>query len=295
LAAHDKNPNNLVCFIFLYLFKKLYMKLIGCFLFVILLSCNQPQNQSHASLQQHLATGTWVDLSYDFSDQTLYWPNNPTGFKLDTQFNGMTAAGFYYSSNAFFTPEHGGTHLDAPVHFAKGRWSADKIPLQQLLGEVVMIDMSEKVGSNADYLITVADVTEWEKANGVITDDAIVFFKTGWGKFYPDAEKYLGTKGKGDSAVANLHFPSISPELATWIVNNRKIKAVGVDVASVDYGQSKDFKTHQILYAENILGFENVANMDTLPVRGAFIIAMPMKIKSGTGGPLRIIAWIPNN
>jgi kynurenine formamidase len=133
-----------------------------------------------------------------------------------------------------------------------------------------------------------------EKTNDTIPDDAFVFFKTGWGKYYPDAEKYLGTKGKGDSAVANLHFPSISPELATWLVKNRKLKAVGVDVASVDYGQSKDFKTHQILYAENIIGFENVANMDALPVKGAFIIALPMKIKGGTGGPLRIIAWVPN-
>lgn len=259
----------------------------------ILYSCETPTQ--HATLQQHLSTGKWVDLSYDFSDKTLYWPNNPTGFKLDTQFNGTTTAGFYYSSNAFFTPEHGGTHLDAPVHFAKGKWSADEIPLQNLLGEAVVIDVSGSVGSNADYLITVEDVTAWEKTNGSIPDDATVFFKTGWGKFYPDAEKYLGTKGKGDTAVANLHFPSISPELATWMVKNRKIKAVGVDVASVDYGQSKDFKTHQILYEQNILGYENVANMEALPAKGAFIIALPMKIKDGTGGPLRMIAWIPKS
>lgn len=258
---------------------------------IFLFSCKEQVR--HATLQQHLSTGTWIDLSYNFSDSTLYWPNNPTGFKLDTQFNGMTDAGFYYSSNAFFAPEHGGTHLDAPVHFAKGKWSADEIPLQQLLGEAVVIDVSAKTATNADYLITTDDVTTWEKTNGTIPVDVIVFFKTGWGKFYPDAEKYLGTKGKGDSAVANLHFPSISPELAAWIVKNRKIKAVGIDVASVDYGQSKDFKTHQILYAENILGFENVANMDALPLKGAYIIALPMKIKGGTGGPLRMIAWIP--
>lgn len=260
-------------------------------LILLLIGCNE--QAQHATLQQHLSAGKWTDLSYDFSDKTLYWPNNPTGFKLDTQFNGTTPAGFYYSSNAFFTPEHGGTHLDAPVHFAKGKWSADEIPLQSLMGEAVVIDVSNKTKNNPDYLITVKDAELWEMANGTITDDAIVFFKTGWGKFYPDAEKYLGTKAKGDSAVANLHFPSISPELAAWMVKNRKIKAVGVDVASVDYGQSKDFKTHQILYAENIVGFENVANIDALPVKGAYVIALPMKIKGGTGGPLRMIAWIP--
>ncbi len=257
---------------------------------VLAVACKRPEKKE--SLADMLAKGKWIDLSYDFSDRTLYWPNNPTGFKLDTQFNGTTAAGFYYSSNAFFTPEHGGTHLDAPVHFAKGKWSADEIPLHQLLGEAVVIDVSAKAINNADYQISVADVEAWENSNGKIPDDAILLFKTGWGKFYPDAEKYLGTKEKGQEAVAKLHFPSIHPDLASWLVKNRKIKAVGIDAASVDYGQSKDFKTHQILYAENILGFENVANIEQLPVKGAYIIALPMKIKSGTGGPLRIVAWV---
>ncbi|MBX9784984.1 MAG: cyclase family protein [Chitinophagaceae bacterium] len=228
------------------------MKFSALVLTVVIIPSCKEQTQ-HATLQQHLATGKWIDLSYDFSDKTLYWPNNPTGFKLDTQFKGTTAAGFYYSSNAFFTPEHGGTHLDAPVHFAKDKWSADEIPLEQLHGEAVVIDVSAKVGSNGDYLISVEDVQAWEKEHGTIPENAIVLFKTGWGKFYPDAEKYLGARAKGDSAVAHLHFPSIHPSPAEWIVQNRKIKAVGVDVASVDYGQSKDFKTHQILYAQNII------------------------------------------
>ena len=263
------------------------------FLVLLLLLSACKEKIENATLLQHLASGKWVDLSYDFSQETLYWPNNPTGFKLDTQFNGTTPAGFYYASNTFFTPEHGGTHLDAPVHFAKGKWSVDEIPLQQLLGEAVVIDVSKKISNNPDYLISIADVQAWEKEQGVIPQNAIVLFKTGWGKFYPDAEKYLGTKEKGDAAVTNLHFPSIDPELATWLVKNRKIKAVGIDTASVDYGQSTDFKTHQILYAQNIIGFENIANINELPAKGAFIIALPMKIKGGTGAPLRLIAWIP--
>ncbi len=158
-----------------------------------------------------------------------------------------------------------------------------------------MIDVSDKVNNNADYLVTVADVEAWEKVNGKIPDNAILLFKTGWGKYYPDAKKYLGTEEKGAAAVANLHFPSIHPDLASWLIKNRKIKALGVDTASVDYGQSKDFKTHQLLYAENIIGFENIASLDQLPVKGAFIIALPMKIKGGTGGPLRIVAWVPGS
>lgn len=257
------------------------------------IACNEPVQQK--SLTELMANGKWIDLSYDFSDKTLYWPNNPTGFRLDTQFNGTTPGGYYYASNAFYAPEHGGTHIDAPVHFAKGKWSVDAIPLQQLMGEAVVIDVSGNLNNNADYQITVADVEAWEKQNGKVPDNAILLFKTGWGKYYPDAEKYLGTADKGTEAVAKLHFPSVHPELAGWLIKNRKIKALGIDTPSVDYGQSKDFKTHQLLYAENILGFENIANIEQLPLKGAYIIALPMKIKDGTGGPLRIIAYIPNN
>lgn len=256
------------------------------------MACNVKKEE--ITLSQLLSKGQWIDLSYDFSDQTIYWPNNLVGFKLDTQFNGITPAGFYYSSNAFFSPEHGGTHLDAPVHFAKGKWSSDEIPLNQLMGDAVVIDVTEKCAGNADYQVTTDDITVWEKRNGSIPDDAILLFRTGWGKYYPDKEKYIGTAEKGDSAIAKLHFPSIHPDLASWLIKNRKIKAVGVDTPSIDYGQSKDFKTHQVLYAENIPGFENIGNLDQLPLKGAYIIALPMKIKDGTGGPLRIIAWIGN-
>jgi kynurenine formamidase len=237
--------------------------------------------------------GQWMDLTYTFSDSTLYWPNNPEGFRLDTQFQGHTDAGFYYESYAFYAPEHGGTHLDAPIHFAEGKWAADEIPIDRLSGAAVVIDVSAKCLANADYLISPEDVLQWEKQHGQIPDDAMLLFHTGYGAFYPDAGKYLGTALKGDSGIANLHFPSIGPELAEWIVKNRKVKAVGVDVASVDYGQSKDFLTHQILYKENIIGFENLANLDKLPATGAYVVALPMKIKGGSGGPLRAIAWVP--
>ena len=179
------------------------------------------------------------------------------------------------------------------MHFAKGKWTADEIPLEKLTGEAVVINVSDKALKNADYLISVSDIGSWEKTNGKLPDDIIILFKTGYGSFYPEAKKYLGTDERGADAVAKLHFPGIDPAAAEWLVKNRKIKAVGLDVASVDYGQSKDFKTHQILYEQNIPGFENVANLDKLPVKGAFIVALPMKIKGGSGAPLRIVAIIP--
>jgi kynurenine formamidase len=80
--------------------------------------------------------------------------------------------------------------------------------------------------------------------------------------------------------------------LAEWLVTSRKIKAVGLDTPSIDYGQSTDFKAHQVLMGQNIPAFENVANLEQLPVKGAYVVALPMKIKGGSGGPLRIVAWI---
>ena len=265
------------------------MKWLLPVLLVFSISCSTESNETIA---KEFSAYKWVDLSYDFSDKTLYWPT-ANGFKLDTAFHGVTPAGFYYEAYNYCAAEHGGTHLDAPAHFAKGKWSTDQVPLEKLTGDAVVINVSEKALKDADYLITAADIEAWEKTNGKLTDDIILLFKTGYGSFYPDAKKYLGTDERGADAVAKLHFPGIHPDLASWLVKNRKIKAIGLDVASVDYGQSKDFKTHQVLYEQNIPSFENVANLDKLPVKGSFIVALPMKIKGGSGGPLRIVAIVP--
>ncbi len=256
---------------------------------IFLFSCKEKTRD--ISLAQQLSKGKWIDLTYSFSPETVYWPTADK-FQFDTAYEGMTPDGYYYSAFIFCAAEHGGTHLDAPIHFAKGKWASDEIPVENLTGEAVVIDVSNKALTNPDYQIDAADMQAWEKTNGSIPDSSILLFRTGYGAFYPDVKKYLGTDERGSAAVDKLHFPSIHPDAAEWLVKNRKIKAVGIDVASVDYGQSKDFKTHRILYEQNISGFENVANMDKLPASGAYIIALPMKIKGGSGGPLRIVAWV---
>ena len=257
--------------------------------YLIFIACSGTQKEEK-SLSQLLSTGRWIDLGYDFSEKTIYWPT-AEGFRFDTVFEGVTPDGFYYSAFNFCAAEHGGTHLDAPVHFAKDKWAVDQIPLEQLIGEAVVINVSEKA-KDRNYQITVEDIERWEKENNMIPENSILLFYTGFGSFYPDAVNYLGTVERGQDAVAKLIFPGIHPDAASWLVKNRKIKAVGLDAASVDYGQSKDFKTHQVLYNQNIPGFENLANLDKLPAKGSFIIALPMKIKNGSGAPLRIIAWV---
>ena len=131
-----------------------------------------------------------------------------------------------------------------------------------------------------------------EAGNGTIPQASIVLFHTGFGQYWPDAERYLGTNSRGDEAVAELSFPGLDPAAAEWLIQQRAIKSVGIDTASIDRGKSQLFKTHVVLMEQNVPAFENVANLDQLPATGAWVVALPVKIKVGSGGPLRIVARI---
>jgi kynurenine formamidase len=239
----------------------------------------------------NLSAADLVDLTYAFDEHTLYWPNSPSGFELKRLAYGKTPAGYFYSSNAFCAPEHGGTHLDAPVHFSQGALSVDQIPVRQLIAPAAVIDVSAKAAADPDYRLTVADVADWEKRNGAIQQGTIVLLRTGWGARYSDRKKYFGDDTPG--ATDKLHFPSYSEDSARYLVSNRRVAAVGVDTASIDYGQSKDFIVHQIANGANVPGLENIANLERLPEKGAWVMALPMKIAGGSGAPLRIVAVVP--
>lgn len=239
------------------------------------------------------AQGSFVDLSHSFDAQTIYWPT-AASFKLEKEFNGYTERGYFYSANKFQMSEHGGTHIDAPYHFnAKGR-TLDQIPLAQLQGLGVVIDVRAATRYNPDYQISTEDILNWEKKNGRLPDHAIVLFQTGYGKFWPDRKKYLGTEQRGPEAIAQLHFPGLAPAAAGFLANDRQINMVGIDTASIDHGQSKRYDSHQILFEHNIPAMENLANLDLLPRQDFTIVALPMKIAGGSGGPLRVVAWIKN-
>jgi kynurenine formamidase len=233
----------------------------------------------------------YVDLTHDLSSDSVFWPTGET-FQLTKVADGVTDKGYYYASNSFSGNEHGGTHLDAPVHFAEGHWTVEQIPLDRLIGSAVVIDVSAASATNADYQVSIADFAAWEAKHGAIEPDTIVLIRTGFSRRWPDARSYLGTDEKGNGAVAKLHFPGLQPDAARWLVEKR-VKAVGLDTASIDYGQSTLFESHRILYERNIPAFENLAALDALPPRGAIVYALPMKIKGGSGGPLRAIAAVP--
>ena len=237
-----------------------------------------------------LPAGRVVDLSYPFDANTVYWPTAEP-FKLETDFEGVTDKGYFYSAYRYSAAEHGGTHIDAPVHFAKGHYTVDAIPLEQLMGNGIVIDVTAQCAANRDYLVSVADFENWERHNGRIAPGTIVFLRTGFAKYYPDRKMYLGTNERGADAVPKLHFPGLDPAAARWLTQNRSIKAIGLDTASIDRGQSTLFESHRALFEANIPALENVANLDQLPVKGFSVIALPMKIKGGSGGPVRIVAF----
>jgi len=248
---------------------------------------------SSAKPEAAFPAGEVVDLSHTYDEQTIFWPTAAEGFKLHHDAEGMTPAGYYYAANSFSTAEHGGTHLDAPVHFAQGHPSVDQIPVERFLGRVVVVDVTAQSAASADYQVTVEDLQRAEREQGAIPRNAILLLRTGFSQRWPDAARYLGTSEHGEQAVAKLHFPGLHPDAAKWLVANRPVKAIGIDTASIDYGQSTLFETHRTLYAADLPAFENLTALERLPVRGAFIVALPMKIGKGTGAPLRAVAILP--
>jgi kynurenine formamidase len=240
-----------------------------------------------------LPQGQIVDLSHAYDSQAIFWPTAEP-FRLEKVADGVTSAGYYYAANNFFTSEHGGTHLDAPVHFAQGHQTVDQIPLERLLGEACVVDVTEAANANPDYQVRSTDLLRWEQSHGPIPTGAIVLIRTGFSTRWPDAARYLGTAERGEEAVAKLHFPGLHQDAASWLLANRSIKAIGIDTASIDAGQSSLFEVHRLLYAQDVPAFENLTSLDRLPPRGATIIALPMKIRGGSGAPLRAIAFVPS-
>jgi kynurenine formamidase len=154
-----------------------------------------------------------------------------------------------------------------------------------------VIDVSAKASADRDYLLTPDDVTAFESQHGQIAEGSIVLLRTGWSSRWGNRLEYLGDSTKGDAS--KLHFPSFGPDAARLLVEQRRVAALGADVASIDGGMSTTFMVHRIAAAANVPGFENLTSLDQLPATGAVVIALPMKIEAGSGGPLRAIALVP--
>ena len=232
-----------------------------------------------------------VDLSHSYSEDTVYWPTSPTTFDKVELANGKADGGWFYSSYSVCTPEHGGTHIDAPVHFAEGGVSTEKIPLKDLLAPAVVIDVSDKAAADRNYRLTAEDILTFESAQGIIEPGTIVLLRTDWSRYWPDTLAYLGDDTPGDAA--RLRFPGYGEAATRLLAEERGVAMLGIDSASVDYGQSHDFIAHRIGAARGVPNLENLTNLDQLPATGTIVLALPMKIEGGSGGPVRVVALVP--
>lgn len=260
-------------------------------LFMVLALCTTAVDGAENPQGSATGGGDIVDLSHAYDEHTIYWPTSPSAFEIKTLSHGKTVGGYFYAANTFCTPEHGGTHMDAPIHFGEGKHTVAEIPVERLVAPAVIIDVSEAAAKDPDYVLAPADIERWEKMHGRIPEHAIVVLRTGWETRWSDVKAYLGDDTPGDAS--DLHFPSYGAAAAEFLVKERKIAGVGVDTASIDHGPSRDFLVHRITAAANVFGLENLMNLERLPARGAMIIALPMKIAGGTGAPVRVIAMLP--
>ena len=266
--------------------------MFSCILFRSLLLCGVfvPVRAPLATAEEN-AQSRKIDLTHTFDESTIYWPTEK-GFVLQRGPAGVTEQGYFYAANRFSCAEHGGTHVDAPQHFWKGGQTVDQIPLERLIGKGALIDVSRVCGADPDYRVTVEDLKSWEEQTNESLAGRIVLLYTGFCRHWPDRKAYLGTAEQGREAVAELHFPGLHPAAADWLVTKRQVLAVGIDTASIDLGQSSTYPTHVRLFRDNVPALENVANLDQLPPSGFTVIALPMKIKDGSGSPCRIVALI---
>lgn len=232
-----------------------------------------------------------VDLTHSLGEDTLFWPTAPSGFELESLARGQTEGGYFYAANRFCTPEHGGTHLDAPIHFGEGQPAVGAIEVDRLIGPAVVLDVTEESSEDPDFRLSRAIVERWEANHGPIPEDSLVLLRTGWSTRWPDRERYFGNTGPEDTE--NLHFPSYGEEAARYLIEERKVAVLGVDTASIDYGQSKDFIVHRVAALSAVPGLENLTHLDRLPVTGSWVFALPAKIAGGTGAPVRVVALVP--
>ena len=246
-----------------------------------------PAKPETAGLIEGIATGQTevIDLGHALTSKNPYWPG-PGYEPFKFEFFATLEKDHVLSGKMAFD-EHTGTHLDAPNHFVAGQVSVDKIPLKQLFGPAVVLDVRQQVSGNPDYQLTPADITNFEQAHGRVPDNAVVFIYTGWDQRWDNYDKY-----KNADAKKVLHFPGFSNDAAKLLAEERNIAGIGIDTLSVDYGMSTDFMVHHISHGKGKFNLENVANLGSIPAAGAFVIVAPIQVENGTGGPARIFALV---
>ncbi|NKB33819.1 MAG: cyclase family protein [Pseudomonadales bacterium] len=230
-----------------------------------------------------------IDLSHAYDDTTLFWPTSPIDFEHNELAYGPSGNGYFYSAYTFATPEHGGTHLDAPIHFSEGAETVGQLELNDLFAPLVIVDVTAQANRDRNYRLQAEDIQQFENEHGTIAAGSAVFIRTGWSRYWPDAQSYLGDDTPGDAS--NLSFPGLGVGAAELLMS-RDIALIGIDTASIDYGPTENFPVHVVLATEAVPALENLTNLQRLPQTGAYVLAAPMKIGEGSGAPARVIAFV---
>lgn len=235
---------------------------------------------------EHLTFRQVLDLTHPLGEANPAYDQSK-----DPPFHAKTVATIEknrYFAREICLPEHFGTHLDAPAHFAQGQWTVDQIPPDRFIAPLVVIDVHHRARTNPDYQLSAEDISGWEKLHGEVPPASVVLANTGWGSRWSSQTEYRNADAKGV-----LHFPGYSLAAARFLVEERKVYGLGIDTLSIDYGPSPDFPVHQYTLAHRLYHLENVANLDRVPARGTTVVVAPMKLEGGSGSPVRIFALVP--
>lgn len=195
--------------------------------------------------------------------------------------------------NEIHTGEHVGTHFDAPIHWITGRDNIDvsQVPPRHLLGPAAVIDTSEEVAGDPDFVLEIDHVRAWEDEHGPLPDGGWLLYRTGWDARSGDQEAFLNADEEGS------HTPGFSVECARWLAEEAPIVGVGVETVGTDAGGAPAFDPafpcHSFMLGNGKYGLTQLQNLARLPARGAVVIAPPLPILGGSGSPVRVLALVP--
>jgi len=232
----------------------------------------------------------WLDLTYPFDNNTHYWPDFDR-FNL-TRMDFPHQEGFWLEMFTYAAPEHGGTHMDAPFHFQEFKWKLDEIPVERFVAHAAVLDVVDASQQNPDYEVSRNDLEQWKKVNGPWKYPTLLLVKTGNAQHWTNHTRYWGF-GMNETNPKQMHFPGLGEGAAEILANDPNVVGVGLDTPSLDPGTSTTYPAHRILLNKNKYGLEHLPDMSRVPTTGATVIAAPMKIGGGTGGPCRVMVRLP--
>ncbi len=247
---------------------------------------NKLQNNPLAESLADIASGRArvIDLTHAINEHLPPWPGDTKSFEA---FPNASVEQDGYFTRSFWMLEHYGTHLDAPIHFPPGKTTVDRIPPERLIGPAVLLDVRREGERDADYLLPVACVQDWEQTHGALPAGAIVLLRTGRASRWPDADSYRGMDSAG-----TMHFPGFSAEAVKYLISKR-VSGIGTDAMSVDAGNSKGYEAHHLALGSDLFQIENLVDLSAVPEAGAWLIVAPIKLEGGSGGPCRVFAVLP--